>query len=77
MNKDNLDALDQDFEDEYDVSWEDEVYNDWRISLCIIVYNNNRHQDCLYTNVKKDHVVFLHGLFHLEVYLLQLIIILT
>lgn len=28
MNADNLDALDQDFESEYDPSWEDEVYND-------------------------------------------------
>ena len=26
--KGNLDALDQDFEDEYDDSWEDEIYND-------------------------------------------------
>ena len=26
--KDNLDALDQDFESEYDLSWEDEIYND-------------------------------------------------
>lgn len=28
MYKENLDALDQDFEDEYDPSWEDEIYND-------------------------------------------------
>ena len=28
MNADNLDALDQDFEDEHDPSWEDEIYND-------------------------------------------------
>lgn len=53
MNKDNLDALDKDFEDEYDVSWEDEVYNDWRISLCIIVYNNNRHQELFVHQRKK------------------------
>lgn len=28
MDADNLDALDQDFEDEHDLSWEDEIYDD-------------------------------------------------
>ena len=27
-HEENLDALDQDFEDEHDTSWEDEIYND-------------------------------------------------
>ena len=27
-NVDNLDALDQDFEDCYETSWEDEIYDD-------------------------------------------------
>lgn len=26
--KENLDSLDQDFEDEHDPSWEDEIYDD-------------------------------------------------